>query len=241
MSAKPHKFWPSVGSVWSHWSDLLLATQLAALRAGFNYVGKTWDPASPAYLKLRCQVEAHARRKNRCRHALVGAAPVDPQDPSGAWMVTAVTATNLEARRHPTHCNGIGLSRRLKKKPAGRGALGPGDVITGFRDLHTLEGSLRADARRTGRFLSFGAVPKTECDLEFKCVLGTATCPFRVRLHETGEPGEEPQWRCLEIKRTHTFVSGASVPQDRLKRRLDFFVSPLPHARVTVLTFQRTM
>ncbi|GAA6008430.1 uncharacterized protein JCM10292_007671 [Rhodotorula paludigena] len=44
MSAPPSKFWPSVGSKWQHWSDLLLATQLAALRAGFNYVGRYWDP-----------------------------------------------------------------------------------------------------------------------------------------------------------------------------------------------------
>lgn len=113
MSAPPSKFWPSVGSKWQHWSDLLLATQLAALRAGFNYVGRYWDVRAPRSLYLRCHVEPIKGQTARCMHVLVVAEASDERDSQG-WKVISLQNVNLDAKRHTAHPDSFGTSHWQK-------------------------------------------------------------------------------------------------------------------------------
>ncbi|GAA5917650.1 hypothetical protein JCM8208_006174 [Rhodotorula glutinis] len=227
MSTEPHKFWPPVGSTWQHWSDLLLATQLAALRAGFNYVGRNWAACRPAYLSVRCTFSKTNRRKTECKHALVRAEAVDARDPSGAWKVIRLKPSHLDAVRHPGHTYGLGLSSWLTTKPAAQDSLKPGNLISGFRELHTMEGSLRADARREGRFIRCETLKTTsneQPDLAITCILEGARCPFLIKLNAVdGMMRDDVQWICVEIRGGHTCTSAAPPPSKRLARRLDFF------------------
>jgi len=117
MSAEPHKYWPSVGSTYRHWSDLLLATQLAAARAGFNYVGRSWDARVPLQFAVQCNVELKGVAVG-CRAWLLTARAVDEDDPSGPWRVSEVFASRFAAQRHPEHSRGVGLSSWLKVRLA---------------------------------------------------------------------------------------------------------------------------
>ncbi|GAA5918040.1 hypothetical protein JCM8208_003876 [Rhodotorula glutinis] len=223
MSAKPHKYWPSVGSTWPHWSDLLLATQLAAARAGFNYVGRSWDERLPLQLAVRCNVEM--KGVANCRAWLLTAKAVNEDDPSGAWKVAEVFAFRHSAQRHPEHSGGVGLSSWLKDKPVARTCLKPGDIVTGFRELHTIEGSLKVDARRDGRFLTGGIVGGAGSqDFALNCVLETGRCDFYVKFNRLVVMQDgEARWKCVEIRRTHTCVSTAAAPRERLEWRMGFF------------------
>ena len=117
MSTEPHKFWPPVGSVWHHWSDLLLATQLAALRAGFNYVARSWKPRSPTLLRLSCSVRPNNPTAPQCRKSLLVATAVDAARPAGAWEVSRAASLDQDAARHPEHTGRAGLSSPLKVRP----------------------------------------------------------------------------------------------------------------------------
>ncbi|GAA5948152.1 hypothetical protein JCM3775_003140 [Rhodotorula graminis] len=235
MSTKPHKFWPPIGSVWRHWIDLLLATQLAALRAGFNYLVRVWHPASPTLLRASCAIRPTNHDASQCRKSLLCATAVDAAKPDGAcqWEVSQAATLDHEAASHPEHSQWAGLSSPLTEKPLAVDPLEAGDEIVGFRALHTLEASIRADARRQGRFVTFGAIsaPRTgetggEPDAAFNCVLRSSLCPFLVRLRRIGDsPEGEPRWRCVEIRSEHDCISDAAPPQKRLRRRLDFFPS----------------
>ncbi|GAA5841219.1 hypothetical protein JCM11251_003237 [Rhodosporidiobolus azoricus] len=113
MSTKPHKFWPSEGSTWQHWSDLLLATQLAAARAGFTGLSRDWHPARPDVLKVKCALK-YRKSRERCRHAMLSAEPVDRNKPDEGWRVKSLQSEHLDSSRHPGHDGGLGLSDWLK-------------------------------------------------------------------------------------------------------------------------------
>ncbi|GAA6039168.1 hypothetical protein JCM8097_000449 [Rhodosporidiobolus ruineniae] len=203
MSTPADPYWPQVGSVWHHWSDLLVATQLAAARAGFTNVGRAWDSRLPNKLPMK-------------------------SSPTSPWTVTEIQSAQLESSRHPEHATGPGLSESLKEPPAGPLSLGPGDDILGFRALHTLEGLLKADSRRKGCFL-MSALEPTSNIRDFTCILGASLCHFLVRLKECDDSEEvERRWRCTEVRHAHTCVSEAAPPQPALLERLDFFPLPLP-------------
>ncbi|GAA5951820.1 hypothetical protein JCM10213_001113 [Rhodosporidiobolus nylandii] len=227
MSTKPHKFWPSEGSKWQHWSDLVLATQLAAARAGFTSLGRTWEPLRPDLLQVRCLVDPTRSRSGTCRTSLVKAEPVDKAAPCGAWRVTDLHAAHLEAERHPAHQQGgIGISQWLKDRPVDPISLAPGDIVTGFRQMHTLEGSVRSLCRKTGHFVSAGVESgrMRTTTYSISCVLNPQRCGFLVRLEEfTAAADGEPRWRCIEIRKAHTCLSDAKEPQERLDWRMDFF------------------
>ncbi|GAA5946773.1 hypothetical protein JCM3775_002692 [Rhodotorula graminis] len=224
MSAEPHKYWPSVGTTYPHWSDLLLATQLAAARAGFNYLGRCWDARVPLQYAVRCNVELKGTTLN-CRAWLLTAKAVNEDDPSGAWRVTEVFAYRCHAQRHPEHSGGIGLSSWLKDKPALRTCLKAGDMATGFRDLHTIEGSLKVDALREGRFLTGGLVGGSGSrDFALSCVLETGRCDYYVEFSRLADMQDgEARWRCVEVRGTHTCISTAAAPRERLEWRMNFF------------------
>ncbi|GAA5857367.1 hypothetical protein JCM9279_006686 [Rhodotorula babjevae] len=164
MSVEPHKYWPSVGSIYSHWSDLLLATQLAAARAGFTYIGRSFKQPQPD-----------------------------------------------------------------RKRPDAF-TLRPSDTITGWRKLHTLEGALRAQSRREGRFLACRAVSLNEASprpgFQINRALSYASCDLLIRLEgvRPDDVGGET-WRCVEIRSQHSCISSASPANEKLKWRLDWWVT----------------
>ncbi|BGP50181.1 hypothetical protein JCM10450v2_006092 [Rhodotorula kratochvilovae] len=228
MSAKPHKYWPSVGSVYQHWSDLLVATQLGALRAGFSGVSRRWKSDRPNKLKMECAVEPNHRRPTRCTHAVVEATPIDILIPTDAWRVTNLRSIHLEAQRHPAHSGGIGLSTWLKARPSHPTKLRAGDQIIGYRKMHTIEAALRARARSMGRFLSASLMPTQDPQLPpsyaLTCVLDTSTCPYFVKFRGLGlSPAGEEMWECAELRSAHTCVSMAKEPTEKLRWRLDFW------------------
>ncbi|BGP48745.1 hypothetical protein JCM10450v2_004621 [Rhodotorula kratochvilovae] len=227
MSAKPHKFWPSKGSVWQHWSDLLLATELAALRAGLNKLLRAWDKRRPNVIKIRCIIDKRTGRDASCRQVLIVANPVDQSNPSsGSWRVSEVRADHLDAQRHTAHTVGIGTSRWLKDKPDDPISLKVGDRISGFRSMHTVEASIAAQARREGRFITVHVPTRagTAQTMNFSCVLNAGCCDFLVRFREVEKCADgEPQWECVEIRAGHTCETSAKDPQPRLTWRMDFF------------------
>ncbi|GAA5846283.1 hypothetical protein JCM9279_005889 [Rhodotorula babjevae] len=162
---------------------------------------------------------------------LFNATAVDHEDTMGAWRVTEVCDGKLGVNEHCGHTAGMGLSSWLEDKPVGRGTLKPGDKLVGFRELHTLEGTLRAAARRDGRFLAVGAVIGSSTgpqEFAITCVLDAARCNFLVKFSDINElrkgaqKGKE-RWTCVEIRSEHTCVSSAAEPQERLLWRMDFF------------------
>ncbi|KPV71436.1 uncharacterized protein RHOBADRAFT_56628 [Rhodotorula graminis WP1] len=229
MSAEPHKYWPSVGTTYPHWADLLLATQLAAARAGFNYLGRYFDQRRPAQLSIVCMVHSTQMRASGCTHSLIEAVAVDSKDAMSGWRVSKVNAQHLDAQRHPGHTLSRGLSSWLKKRPADL-VLKPGDTVTGFRDLHTIEGALRAQNRRQGRFLAGRVAPTAKsasCEgYQINCVLDTSRCTFFVRFEglSTDLDGERT-WRCVEVRSEHSCVSTAKPLSEKLQWRLNFWVT----------------
>lgn len=114
MSTPAHDTWPQVGDTFTHWSDLLLATQLAALRAGFTGLSKMWKADQPNILTIRCLITSTSVRSTHCEMSLIRATPVDPTDLSGAWRVDLVRTENLDVRQHSNHITGVGTTRGFK-------------------------------------------------------------------------------------------------------------------------------
>jgi hypothetical protein len=113
MSAPPHDGWPKVGDIFPHWSDLLLATQLAALRSGYTGIGKHWHPQRPTEVHMRCIVKQNGNRVGECNHRLIRATPLDLTDLSGKWVVDLVRDDNLSVGRHSRHTGAIGTSKEF--------------------------------------------------------------------------------------------------------------------------------
>jgi hypothetical protein len=111
MSAPPHDGWPKVGDIFPHWSDLVLATQLAALRAGYTGISKHWRLINPFSLIIRCHIEKG--RLESCAQTLVKAVPEVRTDLAGSWVVESVRDENLEVGRHSRHVGGVGTSKVL--------------------------------------------------------------------------------------------------------------------------------
>ncbi|GAA5893432.1 hypothetical protein JCM6882_008031 [Rhodosporidiobolus microsporus] len=250
MSSKPHKFWPSEGSTWQHWSDLLLATQLAAARAGFTSLSRDWHPDRPDTLKVKCTVRPGDIRKGRCHHSTVVAQAVNPHKPDEKWKVVLLQAENLESSRHPEHKGGLGLSEWLKERPKTELKIAAGDEIVGYRAFHTFEGALRAAARRSGHFVSGGSTVRDNDVYAFVCVLDTCDCNFLIRFRQLEkDAGEEPRWRCIEVRSKHSCTSSAKDPQERLTWRMDFFfvsqvdrrMGPFPPSLANAPVFEPSM
>lgn len=95
--------------------------------------------------------------------------------------------------------------------------------------MHTLEGALRSQSRREGRFLTCRIVvprdPASPQTYQFNCVLNQARCTFVVRLEalDLENVGQET-WRCVEIRSQHSCVSTASPVNEKLKWRMDWWV-----------------
>ncbi|POY75642.1 hypothetical protein BMF94_1264 [Rhodotorula taiwanensis] len=222
-SGKPSKFWPSVGSTWDTWTDLLLATQLAGARAGFTSIGKAWHKQSPTKLVIRCTVEKTPQRNETCVAQLLIIKMVDSTRLQGRWFVEKQNIAHLTAAWHIHHTASVGTSTFLKKRSEAAINLEPGTVITGWRDFHTFEGALRSAARREGRFVR---VTYDKPYQSFRCVLAAADCPFMIRFEHLAENNsQEPQFRCTNVVHRHTCVSDAFEPTDRFKWRMDFFPS----------------
>ena len=111
MSKSPHDGWPAEGSVWEHWSDLLLATQLAALREGYTGISKAWQIENFQHLKFRCKIRACSVREYTCQESLLHAVAENPQDLAGRWVVKTLRIENLDVRQHSKHTAGVGVSR----------------------------------------------------------------------------------------------------------------------------------
>jgi len=114
MSAPAHDTWPQVGDTYAHWSDLLLATQLAALRSGFTGIRKHWRPLKPGQLTIRCDIKKAAGRGGSCESALVRAAIKEPGTTKEVWVVDLVRIENLAKGQHGNHAGGIGISKGRK-------------------------------------------------------------------------------------------------------------------------------
>ncbi|GJN90997.1 hypothetical protein Rhopal_004011-T1 [Rhodotorula paludigena] len=224
------KFWPSEGSSWASWPDLLLATQLCALRAGFSALSRYWVADRPESFAVRCSVSPGAHRSTRCAATVVSARAVDPGKLDGRWRVEKVDPTKVTTGGHRGHAGGIGLSYWLKAsdRPLDRLTLKPGDIIVGWRAMHTLEASIRALARSQGCYLT-GRLPSGKMDASkpsyvLVCVLDSAQCPFFVKFESLPrEHGGEERWMCTEVRAQHSCISSAAKPQKRLKWRMAFF------------------
>lgn len=101
--------------------------------------------------------------------------------------------------------------------------------MIGFRALHTLEGALRSQSRREGRFLA-AHVPfygkSASQSYQINCILNSTCCSFFLRFEALGPTASgESSWRCVEIRSRHSCISAASSPTEKLKWRLDFWVS----------------
>ncbi|GAA5913889.1 hypothetical protein JCM6882_004388 [Rhodosporidiobolus microsporus] len=224
MSTKPHKFWPSQDSVWDSWYDLLVGVRLAAARAGFTGVGKHWDVRTPNIFKIRCMAEPNGRHSGRCRTTLLVAETVEPGNQAGAWRVVRLENDMLEARRHPEHQGGLGLSHWLKEKPPNPFLIEPDMRIADWRELHTLEGSIIASTRCEGRFVHASIEATSATTYTFTCCLGPIRCPFIVRLRQIdSDEGEEYGWKVIEVFSQHTCLSTAAAPSKRLLWRMDFY------------------
>jgi len=114
MAAPPHDGWPKVGDTFPHWSDLLLATQLAALRSGYNEIGKHWDSNSPARVTTKCNVHRSAKRSESCQSSLVQADLEESSDKAFGCIVSVLRNENLEVGRHRKHAGGLGTSKGFK-------------------------------------------------------------------------------------------------------------------------------
>ncbi|GAA6037449.1 hypothetical protein JCM8097_008192 [Rhodosporidiobolus ruineniae] len=206
MSTPADPFWPQVGSVWRHWSDLLVATQLAALRAGFSGVNRVWDKSRPREVKFACAV-------------------VDSAHPSALWQVTRVYEKNFTSQIHQGHLRKSGLSANLQVPLRKHPKVTPKVTVLESRGLHNLEGAIRAQARRQGRFVKAFAAssPKT---YTITCAL-MDHCPFVVRF-EQKKVGRKvaPRWICVGFNASHTCVSEADRPQPELLQAMEFFPDP---------------
>ncbi|GJN90979.1 hypothetical protein Rhopal_003993-T1 [Rhodotorula paludigena] len=122
------------------------------------------------------------------------------------------------------HWSDLLLATQLAALRAGFNYVGRSwDALTGYREMHNIEGSLKGRARTDGRFLGSRLVGISH-DYILHCVLHASRCNFFVRLRPMSDVVDDgPTWRCLEIRSEHTCESHAKKPQDRLQWRIDFF------------------
>ncbi|GAA5914186.1 uncharacterized protein JCM6883_000767 [Sporobolomyces salmoneus] len=131
MSAPPHDGWPRVGDVFSHWSDLVLAAQLAALREGYTGLGPSWRLDRPTTLWVACRVNSGTFRgkMGRCDLWLVRAVMVDSSNSESGWIVDTVRIENVPVGVHVEHQGGIGTSNGFSWVSMRDEAIGPYPVL----------------------------------------------------------------------------------------------------------------
>ena len=104
--------------MWEHWSDLLLATQLAGLREGYTTVSKVWDARQSHKLAICCHADKTDGRKEACQKRLVHAEAEAPINSETKWKVVRVRSENLSRSQHTRHVGGIGVSDGFKVSAA---------------------------------------------------------------------------------------------------------------------------
>lgn len=222
--------------MWRTKEDLLLACQLAALKAGFSQLETSPDANFADICNVRC---AGTRGGARCQRHLVKAEMVDRTRADLGWRVVRICRERFEAPRHPNH---QGVSRPLQVRvlrdyrqaeadseqlPQPPLDLKPGDEIAEGQELHLLEGSLRAAARRKGFYLSRYFVRAGEVSnrrgLCISCSAGRDKCHFFIHFVETEISG---RFRCKEIIDRHNCGKAElAIAGGKLSPRLDAFVS----------------
>ncbi|BGP41990.1 hypothetical protein JCM10449v2_005987 [Rhodotorula kratochvilovae] len=214
-------YWPAVGSVWQHYCDLVLVTQLAALRAGFNLIGRSYERGQRSFLlRVLAAVEITDSGWRRKR-PLLGSWPVDSNNiRMGAYEVTEVLGDNCDRLNYPNN-----IPDQYPKMHA----LRVGHLVHGWCHMNLIEGSLRCAARREGRFIAREDTPTSIItgahELHFSCVVNAAYCKFLVRFQPKGFIApKQPRWMCVEIRNEHTCISDAKEPQEGLTSRMDFFI-----------------
>ncbi|GAA6063067.1 hypothetical protein JCM10212_003125 [Sporobolomyces blumeae] len=93
--------------------------------------------------------------------------------------------------------------------------------------MHAIEGCLRAEARRTGRYLiSMPAFDHHGAYLySISCCVGDDRCPFLVRFSPKAQH-DGAGWICTRVQTTHTCTSHATAPNDALQKALRFWPTP---------------
>ncbi|GAA5851037.1 hypothetical protein JCM5353_001772 [Sporobolomyces roseus] len=228
MSAPPHEGWPQEGSVWEHWSDLLLATQLAALREGYSSVSKAWHDREPHLLKFRCFVGKTEDRKHSCHRMLLHAVAEDAVKLDGKWVVQSLRLENLAVERHKCHTTGVGLSQGFKTQPKKKPKLSDGQIVEDWNAMHLVEAALRSSSRLKGAYLhtysqklNLGISDNQTYSYFSNCVLGER-CKFYVRFRPKGQV-EGEGWICEQICLEHSCTSIASTISGELAKRLSFW------------------
>ncbi|GAA5871240.1 hypothetical protein JCM16303_000691 [Sporobolomyces ruberrimus] len=230
MSAPPHKSWPTLGSIWGHWSDVILAAQLAALRSGFTAVGRYWRSSHPTELSVKCLVQPSTYRTDRCTSRLLQLEAVDSADPSGAWRVNMVCTENLDVRQHGNHSVGIGTSKGFKDPPSKSPKLALGKIYTSWRSLHKLEASLRSSSRREGRYLNAYSQKEAhgtanhDYSYFISCVLSDR-CTYYVHF-AAHEQDSGIGWKCTKLYPRHSCISTAQPISEGLEKSLSFWPVP---------------
>jgi len=251
MSAPPHDGWPAEGSIWEHWSDLLLATQLAALREGYTGISKAWHPRNSEKVGIRCKIENSDNREGSCQQQLVFARARDPANLGGAWVVEKLRLENLAVGRHTKHTGGVGISNGFKVRsvylvmsllslsneaasistqtsPKKRPKLTIGHIVEDWKSMHRLEGAFRASARLDGRFLHTKGRPAKHGSTSqlfsyyFSCVIGEK-CDFYARFNPQKQADGEG-WICEQLCTRHTCTSIAPEITKSLAQILTFWV-----------------
>jgi len=101
------KAWPPVGATYSHWTDLLLATQLSALRRGYGSIVPVWGAAQSKVLKIKIGCRSVSDPRPRCEHSLVAVQRIR-QDSGGEWTVTETPGESDET----LNISGLQVRRR---------------------------------------------------------------------------------------------------------------------------------
>lgn len=86
--------WPALNSTWSSWQDLVLASQLTALRLNVGMVDYEWRQDEEKLLQVYCRFTSPKAGSGRKRVLLAR-----PAQPDGAGTVTVITV-NHSAMRH---------------------------------------------------------------------------------------------------------------------------------------------
>ncbi|GAA5987718.1 hypothetical protein JCM10908_007181 [Rhodotorula pacifica] len=214
--------WPRLGSKWSHWCDLLLATQLAALQQGFSGVGKYYNKARPDELVLKCTLMPIEGRANACQARLFVAKMERPAEGVVVWRIASQEIENYESSRHPNHVVSVGRSMPLKEPLSSARDVFPGLFLQSWRQMHYIEGSVRAHARKQNRFVN---VNFRGSETIMTCVLGVG-CPFLLRFsHMDRDHTDKGRFLCKEVVSQHTCVSSAGPIPKWLDRGIACFAN----------------
>ncbi|ORY48834.1 hypothetical protein BCR35DRAFT_336117 [Leucosporidium creatinivorum] len=217
MAAPIDKLWPQEGTVYRTKEDVLLACQLAALKAGFSALQLDTDVhRGLRWRRVRCGVQLNT---GTCKRTLVRLELVDHEDELQGWRIVEAKKEQFEGSRHPKH---IGTSKPLKL-PQPALSCKVGDHFGEGQEMHLFEAALRISARQEGRYIFayHGKPGQGTQGRFFACTEGRAACLFFVRLTD-----QDGRLIITQIDPNHSCTPrGIEPPGKKLASRMKHFSS----------------